>query len=114
MMDTMSAFAMGPANSGKPLMILNWDEAARRVIVAGATSASAGLSSDWEYTGGEILKDGEPVEDSYFYNGSTWAEPELDVGEGPDPCWVHKHDAPDGWDGNTWPDSAKAILKGGA
>ena len=110
----MSAFARGEASRGKPLMILDWDEAAKRIVAAGAADAAAGLAADWIYTGGEILEGGEPVEDSSFFNGSTWAEPELDVGDGPDPCWVYKKDAPDGWDGNTWPDSAKAILKGGA
>ncbi len=112
-MDTMSAFAMGEANRGKRLMILDWDEAARRVVTAGVRNASAGLRSDWEYTGGEILLDGKPVDDSDFYNGSTWAEPELDVGEGPESCWKFKNDAPDGWDGNVWPESAKRILREG-
>lgn len=116
-MDTMLAFAKGEANRGKPMRVFDWDEAARRIVAANATEAGAGLSQDWDYTGGDILRDGKPVprEYTYTYLESTWAIPELTLDDGSEePCWIWSDESPD-WDARTyWPDSALKILSGGA
>lgn len=104
-MDNMTALAMGEANRDKELMIFDWDKA--KELMKGADYAEAGLRDDWEYTGGYILKNGQPVprEDTYVYLASTWAVPEISVDGGPKiPCWKYKKDTP-GWDINTyWPE----------
>ena len=113
-MDTLRAFSMGYASRGGPLMVFDWHEAARRIAAAQAVAASAGLSGDWECTGGDILKDSKPVPrtQTYVYLASTWATPELDIGNGPEPCFIMKSDSPFGeWDAETyWPQSALDIL----
>ena len=111
-MDSFSAMLRGQAAQGQPLMVFDWDEAARRIKASGVKSASAGLESDWEYTGGSIFEDGKPIPgaDTYVYLASLWATPELDLGEGPEPCW--KYAAGTGWDAHTfWPESARKILE---
>jgi len=108
-MDSLSAFARGEVNRGKPLMVFDWDRAAQIIRDRQAHDASAGLSGDWEWTGGPILADGKPVprEETYVYLASTWATPELDIGGEIIDCWKHT----DEWDAHTfWPPSALAIL----
>lgn len=112
-MDTMQAFAMGQANQGKELKVFDWEEATRRIKASGATSAWAGLAGDWEWTGGRILAEGVPVpqEDTYVYLASTWATPELDLGDGPEDCYRMQSKTP-GWDAGTyWPQEALNILE---
>lgn len=120
-MDSISAFAMGAANKDKPLMVFDWDKAAKIILLRGPTSAEAGLARDWEYTGGPIFKDDKPVTDSYAYLASTWATPQicLDGTEYVD-CFIMEKDVPSDWlkDGSIdpadirWPDSALEILNG--
>ena len=116
-MDTLQAFAMGEASRGRPIMVFDWDKAAAIIRNGHVQSARAGLSGDWEWTGGDILADGKPVpaDDTYTDLASTWAEPELlIVGEACVPCWRYEDEAP-GWDPKTyWPNSALAILRGDA
>lgn len=113
-MDTMMAFAMGEANRGKDLMVFDWDKAARIIKERGATSASAGLSGDWGYTGGNIFSDGKPNTESYTYLASTWATPELDVDGDIIDCFIMEREVPEEWGTNysdiKWPESALAIL----
>lgn len=113
-MDSVSAFAMGEANRGKEMRVFDWDEAARRIVAAGARNASAGLSGDWEFTGGEILAGGE-IPDSEWsrpYLASTWATPMLCIGCEEVPCFKMASELP-GHDAETWwPESARAILAG--
>ena len=68
----MQAFMMGEANRNKELMVFDWERAAQRIKETGAKEASAGLYSDWEYTGGAIWRDGKPVDsdDTYTYLAS--------------------------------------------
>ena len=111
-MDSMTAFAMGQASRGKETRVFDWDEAARRIRAAGAQEAAAGLSEDWEWTGGDILKNGSPVpkDGVYAYLASTWATPELCIDGVTSACFKMQSDTP-GWDCETyWPDSARAIL----
>lgn len=111
-MDSMAAFALGQANRGNEAKVFDWEKAARLIKERGATSASAGLSQDWEYTGGEILRDGKPVphEDTYVYLASTWATPELEIDGEIIDCYRMESETP-GWNSATyWPDKALAIL----
>ena len=77
-------------------------------------NASAGLSRDWGWTGGEIFRDGKIVsqKDTYVYLASTWATPELDIGDEVIDCYKMQSKT-DGWDSDTyWPESSRKILKG--
>lgn len=112
-MDTLSAFAMGEANRGKPLMVFDWDKAAAMIAANNAQQASAGLCGDWKWTGGDILRDGVPIpaDDTYVFLASTWATPQLILDDGePIDCFRMVSDSP-GWNSGTyWPDSALALL----
>lgn len=111
-MDSMSAFAKGMANRGKEEMVFDWDKAAQLIKEKGATSASAGLSGDWEWTGDEILTNGRPVPegDSWVFLASTWATPELEIDGEVIDCYRMQGET-DGWDAETyWPESALKIL----
>ena len=112
-MDSISAFAKGAASRGRESMVFDWDEAARRIIAKGAKFASAGLRDDWEWTGGGILVNGKPDMESYTFLSSTWATPELRIGdEEPEACFKMKSETPE-WDSRTkWPESALIILRG--
>lgn len=114
-MDTLTAFARGQAAQGNRARVFDWDKAAAIIVNGGVQSAAAGLEDDWEYTGGDILRDGQPVpaDDTYTYLASTWAMPQLLIhGEACVPCWTWEDETD--WDSHTyWPDSALAILRGG-
>lgn len=111
-MDTLSAFAMGEANRGKPSMVFDWIKAAKLIKESGAKTASAGLSGDWEYTGGNIFENGKPNFGEYTYLASTWATPELEIGDDLIDCWIYQKDSP-GWTSNTkWPQEALDIING--
>ena len=110
----MLAFAIGEANRGKELMVFDWDKAAQLIRETNPQMASAGLKSDWEYTGGPIYCEGQPVpeDDTYTYLASTWATPELDMDGNVMDCYKMQSETPD-WDSDTyWPESALKILKG--
>lgn len=112
-MDTLSAFMRGQMNRDKEMMIFDWHKAATIIRERGGRDASAGLTSDWEWTGGEILRDGIPIsEDQAFglYLGSTWAPPQLNIDGRIIECWRYESEVPD-WDAHTvWPQSARDIL----
>ena len=111
-METTKAFTMGEMNIDKELMIFDWIKAAKIIKDRRAKSASAGLSSDWEYTGGEILKNGKPIpeEDTHVYLASTWATPELEVDGVIIDCYIMQSQAPE-WNAKTyWPNEALKIL----
>jgi len=112
-MDTFSAIMMGAANAGKPQMVFDWKRAAEIIVGRKAQNASAGLQSDWEYTGGDILRNGAPVpsEDTYTFLASTWAVPELCVDGITMDCYIMQSEKPD-WDSDTyWPQEALDILE---
>lgn len=111
-MDSLSAFAMGMANQDKELKVFDWEKAAQIIKDRGATNAGAGLSGDWEWTGGEILRDGKPVpqDDTYTFLASTWATPELEIDGELIDCYRMQSATP-GWDSGTyWPKEALDIL----
>lgn len=110
----MAAFALGEANRGRPLRVFDWDRAAQLIRDAQPQVASAGLGMDWEWTGGEIWRDGAPVpaQKTYTYLASNWAIPELDLDGDVQECWRWQAETP-GWDSGTyWPESAMAVLGG--
>jgi hypothetical protein len=111
-MDTMRAFAMGEANRGKEAMVFDWVKAARLIRERQPETASAGLSGDWECTGGAIYRDGAPVpaDDTYVFLASTWATPVLLLDDDEIDCWRPESATP-GWNSGTyWPDEAVAEL----
>lgn len=113
-MDTMSAFAMGKANSGKEAMVFDWEKAAKLIKESGATHAEAGLRGDWEYTGGTIFDNGDIVhpEETYVYLASTWAVPEIEINGHLEPCYKMQSETP-GWDAHTyWPGEALKVIEG--
>lgn len=135
-MKTEQAFAMGDANRHNPSMVFDWDKAAKMILLSGAKYAAAGLSGDWEWTGGDILRNGKPVprSESYTYLASTWAVPQIRMAVSEDAmlygayteaeCWLWVDDMPPDWKENMksglgggpagirWPESALQILLG--
>lgn len=110
-MDTLSAIAMGYATRRDEPMVFDWDKAAQLIRDSKCSHASAGLRSDWEWTGGTIFEDGKPVKSDYTYLSSTWAVPEIEINGEVMPCYRMKSEVPR-WDANTkWPKSALDILK---
>ncbi|TVY09828.1 hypothetical protein [Paenibacillus cremeus] len=109
-MNTMTACMMGEMNRGKELKVFDWNKAATLIKEKNVKFAAAGLSGDWEYTGGTIFIDGKPDYDDYTYLASTWAAPELKIdGEYID-CYLMQSET-DNWDSETkWPQSAIDIL----
>jgi len=108
---TEMAFIMGEANRGKEMMVFDWNRAAMRITEEHPKSASAGLRDDWEWTGGEIYRDGKPIKNESTYLASTWATPELEMDGNIEPCYRMESEAP-GWNSGTkWPESALNILK---
>lgn len=109
-MDTIRAFMMGEANRGRELMVFDWEKAARLIAERKPSTASAGLSGDWEWTGGDIWRDGGPVIDDYTYLASTWATPEIDIDGEVIDCFRMQSATP-GWGSDTkWPQSALEIV----
>lgn len=112
-MDTMLAFARAEAatRAGNKPKVFDWDKAARLIKERNAQEASAGLSGDWECTGGTIFANGKPVKKEYTFLGSIWATPEIEIDGELIECWVWEDDSP-GWNSGTkWPQSALDILK---
>lgn len=111
-MDTFRAFARGMANRGQEMKVFDWELAARTIKKHGAQFARAGLAGDWEWTVGDILRDGKPVlVDSGCYLASTWATPELEINDWRMSCYRTESETP-GWDADTlWPPEALAILE---
>lgn len=111
-MDMVSAMILGFASRGEDLMVFDWDRAASIIKERGATNAFAGLRSDYEWTGGDILVDGKPCRESYTYLSSMWAVPELVIDGDTIPCFKMESET-DGWGHDTkWPPSSIAILEG--
>lgn len=109
-MNTLQAFGRNLAARGRETMVFDWDKAARLILEKKPKEASAGLRSDWEWTGGGIWSEGKPVKDDYTYLSSTWATPELDLDGDVVECFRPGSEVPD-WGPNTkWPASALAIL----
>jgi len=78
-MNTIQAFLNAQASAGKESKVFDWDKAATMIREYGVKEASAGLSEDWEWTGGKILSDGKPVprNETYTFLASNWATPAI-------------------------------------
>lgn len=110
-MNTILAFGLGEANRGKELMVFDWDKAAQLIKENGFEDAYAGLCDDWEWTGGNIFRDGKPNYDSCTFLASTWATPEIEIDGITYDCYKMQSET-DGWDSDTkWPESALKILE---
>jgi hypothetical protein len=110
-MDTAQACAMGAANRGRELKVFDWHKAAQIIKENNIKNASAGLQDDWEFTGGDILIDGEIPSEQHTYLASTWATPELQYEDEVIPCYIIANAQWD-WGAETfWPESAQKILK---
>lgn len=106
----MKAFMNGEANRGKESMVFDWNKAARLIKESGCKNASAGLSGDWDFTGGSILVNGKIPDDTYTYLASTWAKPELDLDGETIDCYLMESET-DGWGSGTfWTESARKIM----
>lgn len=113
-MKTEVAFFMGQASRGKEQMVFDWEKAARRIVEKKPKTVWAGLQGDWEWTGGEIWRDGAPcpVDDTYTYLASTWAIPELELDGEREPCYRMESEVPE-WNEKTyWPTEARKIIYG--
>jgi len=110
-MDHMSAFMMGEANRNKPLMVFDWIKAAKLIIENPDSIIRAGLAGDWEYTGGTIWDNYEPVSE-YVYLASTWATPKIEIYGCKQDCYIYKTESPNGeWDAGTfYPIEARRII----
>jgi hypothetical protein len=110
-LDTLLAYNRRMSSPNTP-RVFDWDKAARLIREKKPSHAGAGLEDDWEWTGGDIYRDGEPITDSYTYLFSTWAIPELEMDDELIECWVYHSDKPE-WNQDTkWPESALKILRG--
>jgi hypothetical protein len=111
-MDTMSAFVRGESAraAGARTKVFDWDKAALIIRDRKPIRVEAGLSGDWEYTGGTIYRAGAVVRDEYTYLASVWATPQIAIDGDVEDCWVYE-DESNGWEAHTkWPDSSLAIL----
>lgn len=111
-MDTISAFGRAQAAKGREHKVFDWDKAAQIIRERKPTTASAGLSGDWEWTGGPIYANGKPVpaNETYTYLSSNWATPELDVDGDVIACYRMESETPGWGSGTYWPESSLAIL----
>jgi hypothetical protein len=113
-MDIYQAMLMSDlaAKKGAKQMIFDWNKAAQLILERQPKIASAGLRSDWDYTGGVIYTAEEGITvKGYTYLSSNWATPELDLDGEIISCFVDEDHNPDGWDaGTSWPERAKEIL----
>jgi hypothetical protein len=104
-MDSFSAFEKGAQarRAGNKSKMFDWDKAATIIEDRGLSDASAGLSTDLEWTEGTILRDGERVNGG-AYLASNWATPVLVVDGVETPCWKW---VPEDFDGDPangdWP-----------
>lgn len=118
-MNTVIAFGIGAAAraAGAELMVFDWDKAAKLINDTRTTEASAGLCSDWEWTGGVIFKDGKPVVDDYTYLASMWATPGIEIEGKTYDCYIMETEARkkwkcENWAKLKWTESSLNILNG--
>lgn len=114
-METRLAFARGEAarRAKSPVRVFDWSKAVSLIKEHGIKNAGAGLEEDWEWTGGTILNNGQPVpkERTYTYLASNWATPilwDFDTKNSHE-CWIMKEETD--WDSETyWPEEALKQL----
>ena len=111
-MDTLQAYAINMASQGNEKKVFDWDKAVDLIIERHIINASAGLQLDLEWTAGTILRDGQPVKNSYCFLSSTWAIPVLvDEDNGDEiPCYIMESKTKY-TEHTMWPKSALNKLK---
>lgn len=114
--------------------VFDWDEAARLIKKYNVRSAGLGLSEDIDWTYGELLACGAPIDKpSGVYYMSTWATPVLyldikieelhpddeerviydEYGDWALACYTSEDENPEWSDDEVWwPESALKILNG--
>jgi hypothetical protein len=101
----------GMSNRDNRSRTFDWNKAAQLIKERQPEVAEAGLSGDWDYTGGPIYRDGLPDTESYTYLESTWATPTLILDGEEIECWSYFDECD--FDAHTkWPESALEILNG--
>lgn len=106
-MDTLNASIMAAAHRGQRIKRFDFNKAVDIIIEQKLIDVSAGLQSDLEYTEGQILRDGKPVDEG-AYLGSNWATPVLITNYDEIECWSYEDEMPGS--GHEWPESAKEKL----
>lgn len=106
-------FKLGEASRHASMRVFDWDKAAQLIKERQPKEAGAGLSGDWEWTGGCIYRNGEPVTEEYTYLASTWAVPELNLDGELIDCWQYETDTKFN-EHTKWPKSALKILEAAA
>lgn len=112
-MNTLQAYEINMASQGNEMKVFDWDKAVDLIIERQIRNADAGLQLDLEWNAGEILRDGQPVKDSYCFLASKWAVPVLvDVDKDEEiPCYIMESKTK--YDEHTkWPKSALNKLEG--
>lgn len=115
----LNPFLMGQLYRNNPSRVFDWDKASRLILQHHSKGCviSAGLSEDWFWTGGTILRDGEPTSSHYTCLGSTWATPIIhfsyeDGKVESYECWVWEAES-DYTTDTKWPQSALDAVKNG-
>lgn len=102
----------GESNRHRDLMIFDWNKAA--ILIKNHpkypdVTCEAGLSGDWDYTGGVIFDCRSIVKNNYTYLSSTWATPTLIIDDDEYPCFVMESET--NWGSDTkWPEESVKIL----
>jgi len=113
-MDSLKDFdkAQQALKAGNKMKVFNWNKAAQIIKDNNPKYATAGLSSDLEWTSGTIYEHGKYSTSGYTYLASNWATPVLILENNEEiDCWCYQEDT--NWDANTtWPESALKILNG--
>ena len=69
------------SQNNNPQKAFDWDKATelikQNLKIHPDIIAEAGLQGDWDYTGGEIFREGKPTNENYTYLSSNWAIPTL-------------------------------------
>ena len=112
--DMIFKMATAKRNENSQTKVFDWHKAVRIIKKHNIKNASAGLAEDWDYTGGTILKNGNPIfdGDTYTYLSSVWATPVLLIEGTYDGiecwCWDDQCD----WDAKTyWPRTALWLME---
>ena len=111
-MNTLQAYEINMASQGNEMKVFDWDKAVDLIIERRIRNADAGLQLDLEWTAGMILRDGQPITDTYCYLSSKWAVPVLvDVDNDEEiPCYIMESKTK--YTAHTiWPKSAKEKLE---
>lgn len=110
-MDILSAIAQSNANRNQELKVFDWDKAAQIIKKEKLYTVYAGLTEDWDYTGGCILINGIIPKHNTAYLSSTWATPVISVDNGIFvECYKMASEVPNWNDETYWPESARRIL----